>query len=70
MNEMKVYVAERGYDYEGTAILGIFTSSETAWKTCDEDIHTFGNGRTEPKGDFYEVSEHIINSPKEGVCYV
>ena len=34
---MKVYVAERVFDYEGFEIIGIFKSYEAAQKTCDAD---------------------------------
>ena len=50
---MKLYVAERIYDYVGFAILGIFSTEEAAQKVCDEDKD--GNG--------HNVEEFDLDAP-------
>jgi len=47
---IKVYVAERGCDYEGFSIIGIFETRKEAQSACDE-----ARG-----GDFYEIEEYFI----------
>ena len=62
---MKVYVAERGYDYEGTTILGIFSTPDQADEICTNDTFPndmFGNDRKQ-RGDFYQVNEFEIDVP-------
>ena len=51
--EMKVYVVERWYKYEGSTILGVFSTKEKAQKACDNDIHKDGI----KKGDSYGTAE-------------
>ena len=55
---MKVYVAERGYDYEGFTILGIFSTREKAQEACDNDKWEDGRKR----GDSYDIEEFEIDA--------
>ena len=53
---MKVYTAERYYQYEGFQIIGIYTTKEAAQKCCDEDVSESGR----KNGDYHEVHEHEL----------
>ena len=34
---MKIYIAERSFDYEGFTIIGVFNTQKAAQKACDND---------------------------------
>lgn len=61
---MKVFVAQRHYDYEGFAIIGIFTTKEAAQACCDNDFlprHKSEFPQEQRKmGDSYDVEEHEL----------
>lgn len=61
---MKVYVAERHYDYEGFTIIGIFTTKEAAQACCDNDFIPVRESefpqQKRKRGDSYEVEEHEL----------
>jgi hypothetical protein len=60
---MKVYVAEREYDYEGFTILGVFSTREAAQAVCDADIRPPGSYRAgEPKGDGHAIEEFELDA--------
>lgn len=62
---MNAYVAERGYNHEGTTILGIFSTKELADEVCANDIFpndVFGNIRKH-RGDFHQVTAFEIDVP-------
>ena len=64
---MKVYVAERGYDHEGTTILGVFSTKEKADEVCTNDVHsTSPNGERKSRGDFHQVTDFILDEPTVG----
>lgn len=54
---MKVYIAERHYDYEGFTIIGVFTTKKEAKKCCDYDC---GCGDEHRVTD-YEVEKKAVN---------
>lgn len=61
---MKVFVAQRHYDYEGFTIIGIFTTKEAAQACCDNDFSPvrkseFPQQKTK-LGDSYDVEEHEV----------
>lgn len=63
---MKVYVAERGYDYEGTTILGVYSTKEKADEVCANDVFTNNlYGERKQIGDFYQVTEFEIDKSRE-----
>lgn len=55
---MTVYVAQRGYDYEGFEIIGIFTTKEAAQECCDNDVHPSSGRKC---GDSYDVAPHELD---------
>ena len=55
---MKVYIAERGFDYEGFTIIGVFTTKEKAQEACDND--KFDDGRK--RGNFNDIEEFEIDA--------
>lgn len=54
-----VFVAERGYDYEGFQILGIFRTAEEAEKACMEDYTEYMFGRR-MNGDYHGIGQYVI----------
>ena len=59
---MKVYVAERGYHYEGTTILGVFSTKEKADEVCTNDVYTSSpHGGRKSRGDFHQVTELVLD---------
>ena len=52
---MNVYVACRGYDYEGFEIIGIFKTREEAKGCCDEDKDEWGS-----LGDSHDIQVHEV----------
>jgi len=54
---MKLYTAQREYDYEGFDILGIFSTREAALECCAKDISPSGR----VMGDRHEVEEFELN---------
>lgn len=60
---MKVYVAERVYDYEGFDIIGLFASRVEAQAACDNDYRPDGKKKN---GDFYEIEEFDLTLESEG----
>lgn len=58
LGPVKVYVAEREYDYEGSIILGVFSTREKAQEICDNDKFDDGSQR----GDFHDVKEFEIDA--------
>ena len=50
---MKVYIAERCFDYEGFTIIGVFKTRDAAQKACDNDRDKTGR----KNGDSHEVEE-------------
>lgn len=48
---MKVFTAERYYDYEGFQLLGIFTTEEKAQEVIDGDKY----------GDGHNINEYTID---------
>lgn len=54
---MKLFTAQREYDYEGFQILGIFSTKEAANKCCSEDVDKKGK----EKGDRHCVEEFLLN---------
>lgn len=57
---MKVYVAERVYDYEGTIILGVFSTKEKANNVCNDDTMVVC-GKVRDCGDDHQVTEHTLD---------
>jgi hypothetical protein len=57
---MKVFVAQRNYDYEGFAIIGIFTTKEAAQACCDNDFSPRHKKELRKMGDSYDVEEHEL----------
>ncbi len=55
---MKVYIAEREYDYEGFTILGVFSTKEKAQAACDNDIREDGR----KNGNSHEIEEFEIDA--------
>ena len=55
---MKIYVAEREYDYEGFTIIGVFSTKEKAQEACDNDKDKDGIKR----GDSHNVEEFEIDA--------
>jgi hypothetical protein len=53
---MKVYVAERAWDYEGFEIIGIFSFRTAAEKAIEAD-----KSRGKSKADSYEIEELEID---------
>jgi hypothetical protein len=51
-----VYTAERHYDYEGSDLLGIFTTKEAAQAAIDGDVSQFGN----PRGDSHQINAYEL----------
>jgi hypothetical protein len=49
---MKIYTAERHYDYEGFTILGVFSTAEAAKAACEKD---------KDRGDDHEVNEYTLD---------
>lgn len=52
---MNVFVARAGYAYEGSSIVGVFSTKEKAigcFPDIEGDDHFY---------DYYEVTEHIVN---------
>ena len=60
---MKVYVAERAYNYEGFTILGIFSTREAAQEVCDNDTFSTPNLCNRLRGDSYTIEEHEVDIP-------
>ena len=54
---MKVYIAERNYDFEGFVIVGAFSTREKAEEACDNDKYEDGSQR----GDYHTVEEFEID---------
>lgn len=54
---MKLYTAERHYDYEGFVILGIFSARNVAEAACEDDRWPDGDRR----GDSHEVNEFTLD---------
>lgn len=55
---MKVYTAQREYDYEGFEIIGVFTTRAAAEACCYKDVDHRGKQR----GDRHTVEEHELNT--------
>lgn len=55
-----VFVAERIYDYEGSIILGIFSSLEPAEEICKNDYTEYQFGKR-MNGDSHCVSQYKMN---------
>ena len=53
---MKIYTANREYEYEGIEIIGIFTDREAADECCKNDFGDAGF----LIGDSYDVEEHEL----------
>jgi hypothetical protein len=54
---MKLYVAQRQYDYEGFDILGIFSNKDVAERTCEEAKCNDGI----MQGDKYYVTQFTLD---------
>jgi hypothetical protein len=60
---VKLYVAERGYDYEGFTIIGIFSTREAAEAACENDRRP-PTDRYSPgvsRGDSHSVEEFELD---------
>lgn len=61
---MKLYVAQRHYDYEGFEIIGIFTDRAAAQLCCDSDCNPADKGLPlewqRKLGDAHTVEEHEL----------
>ena len=63
---MKVYVAERVYNYEGTTILGVFSKKEKANEVCTNDVFpTELYGERKQRGDSHQVIEFEIDETRK-----
>lgn len=59
---MKLYVAERHYDYEGFQILGVYSTKSLAESACDKDVRPAGDYMGgQPRGDGHSVEEFTLD---------
>lgn len=67
---MRVYVVQGGWDYEGSAILGVFSSKEEAEKIAqlarDKKVDPYGFGEG-TRFDSVDIEEFVLNTIESDV---
>lgn len=58
---MKVYIAELEWYYEGSVIIGVFTTEQRAWEEgAKRRIITHDDGTTYSRGDELVINEYEV----------
>jgi len=56
---MQIYIANRCWDYEGSYIVGVFTTQEAAQQYCDADK------AESPYVDYWVVEEYTLQGAED-----